>query len=589
MSPVQRKRCAAPAIGLLVVPAAVYLAALYLFPIAQTLRISFGSKSELASFVDILTSRSTWIVFRQTFEMATVVTACSLVVGYPIAYLLVHLSPVAQRVIIVLVLLPYWISTLVRSYAWIAILGRKGVVNTLLIDSGLTTQPIELLYNRLGATIGMVNVVAPMMILVLYAAFVRIDLRFNRIGSVLGGRPLFVFGKVWLPLSAPGLWSGCILVFLVSLGVFTTPAILGGSTEMSVAMAIEQQVSTLLDLPAAAALSTLLLVVTVLMLVTTQRIWIPALLGQARERTRAPVAWSIGTLFDRLERITRRPRAAAAPAKGYWSEQRSLPRKLLWFAVALGMVYLLIPVIVVIGLSFSSANYLQFPPRGLSLRWFNTFFHSSEWVGAAGRSFVVAATTTAIVVVLGTAVAYGMERGRVRYQRAYYLLLLSPLVMPPTILAFGLYSLYATLGWIGSLSALALAHVVIVLPLVFITLSQGLKTIDPRIEFAASSLGARPMYVFRRITWPLLRPAVISGALLSFLTSFDELIIALFLTSPRNTTLPKRMWDSVRFEIDPTNAAAATLLIVLSVLVVSASLLVRPRRRRGRIPSENAS
>jgi putative spermidine/putrescine transport system permease protein len=251
--------------------------------------------------------------------------------------------------------------------------------------------------------------------------------------------------------------------------------------------------------------------------------------------------------------------------------------------VSLGMLYLLIPVIVVVALSFSSANYLQFPPRGVSLRWFNTFFHSPEWVGAAWRSFVVAATTTAIVVILGTAVAYGMERGGMRYRQALYLLLLSPLVVPPTILAFGLYSLYAKLGWIGSLNALALAHVVIVLPFVFITLSQGLKMIDPVIEFAARSLGGRPTFTFRRITWPLLRPAVMSGGLLAFLTSFDELIIALFLTSPRSTTLPKRMWDSVRFEIDPTNAAAATLLIGLSVLVVSASLLVRPRRRRGTV------
>jgi putative spermidine/putrescine transport system permease protein len=565
--------------GLLILPAAAYLAALYLFPILSTLRLSFGSPAALASFADVFTSRSTWIVFRQTFEMAIVVTACSLLVGYPIAYLLVRLSPAAQRVIVLLVLLPYWISTLVRSYAWIAILGRRGVVNSLLLDTGLATQPVELLYNRLGATIGMVNVVAPMMILVLYAAFARIDLELTRIGSVLGGRPLFVFGRIWLPLSAPGIWSGCILVFLVSLGVFTTPAILGGSTEMSVAMAIEQQVGTLLDLPAAAALSTLLLAVTLLMLVTTQRIWVPALLGDAVQRRR-PAA-STGTLFDRLERFRgRKPVVARAVSSGYWSERRSGRRRLLWVVCAASIAYLLIPVIVVIGLSFSSANFLQFPPRGFSLRWFQTFFQSPEWVGAAGRSFIVALMTTAIATIVGTAVAYGMERGRVRYRRFHYLLLLSPLVIPPMILAFGLYSLYAKLGWIGSLSALALAHVVIVLPFVFITVSQGLKSIDPAVEFAGSSLGGKPAYVFRRITLPLLRPAVISGGLLAFLTSFDELIIALFLTSPRSATLPKRMWDSVRFEIDPTNAAAATLLIGLSVLVVSLSLFSYRRALR---------
>jgi len=139
-------------------------------------------------------------------------------------------------------------------------------------------------------------------------------------------------------------------------------------------------------------------------------------------------AW-IDAYADRVEQMMRRPHAATKLASGYWSESRSGPRKFLWLAALIGILYLLIPVIVVIGLSFSSANYLQFPPRGLSMRWFNAFFQSPEWVGAAGRSVVVAVVTTAIVVILGTAVAYGMERGRVRYQRAHYLLLLSPLPM----------------------------------------------------------------------------------------------------------------------------------------------------------------
>jgi len=113
-----------------------------------------------------------------------------------------------------------------------------------------------------------------------------------------------------------------------------------------------------------------------------------------------------------------------------------------------------------------------------------------------------------------------------------------------------------------------------------VIITQGIRSVDPTIEFAASSLGGKPAYVFRRITLPLLRAATVSGALLAFLTSFDELIVALFLATPRNATLPKRMWDSVRFEIDPTNAAAATLLIGLSVVIVSATLLSETRRRR---------
>jgi ABC-type spermidine/putrescine transport system permease subunit II len=192
---------------------------------------------------------------------------------------------------------------------------------------------------------------------------------------------------------------------------------------------------------------------------------------------------------------------------------------------------------------------------------------------------VVALIATVIATALGLAAAYGIERSHIPSKHWLYVLFLSPLVIPPTILAFGLYYIYAKLGWIGSLTALAAAHVVIVLPFVLVTLCQGIRSIDPAIEFAASSLGGKPVYVFWRITLPLLRKATISGASLAFLTSFDELIIALFLTSPRNITLPKRMWDSVRFEIDPINAAAAALLILLSVLVVSISLLVGAGRR----------
>ena len=570
-------------VGLLILPAVAYLTALYAFPVVETLWMSFGSRAAFASFVDVLTLKSTWIVFWQTFEMAAIVTAASLVIGYPLAYLLAHVPGRMQRIFLLLVLLPYWISTLVRSYAWIAVLGRKGAVNWLLVTSGVANEPLELIYNRMGALTGMVNVVAPVMILVLYAAFARIDPDLNRIGAILGGRPLFVFGRIWFPLSLPGVTSACILVFLISLGVFTTPAILGGATEMSVAMAIEQQVGTLLDLPAAAALSALLLIIALAILIATRLFWVPALLGQPVGSTGGVARW-LATLVDAIQRIAdplRGKHAASAHLRRqpYWRVERSRPRVLLWCISATVLAYLLIPVIVVIGLSFSGADFLQFPPRSVSLRWFRHFFTSSEWIGAAGRSFVVAAMATAVATLLGTAVAYGTERGRIRHKQLVYVLFLSPLVVPPMILAFGLYTIYAGLGWIGSLAALAAAHVVIVLPFIFVTLSQGIRSIDPAVEFAAGSLGGKPAYVFRRVTFPLLRASVISGALLAFLTSFDELIIALFLTSPRSATLPKRMWDSVRFEIDPTNAAAATLLIALSVVLVSLSLLIAGGRR----------
>ena len=576
-------------VSLLIVPAIAYLALFYLFPIVETLRLSFSSFPALANLIDILGTKTTWIIFWQTIDMALVVTAITLVIGYATACLLILLSRRMQYILILLILLPYWISTLVRSYAWIAVLGRKGVINWLAISLGLTSEPLDLLYNRLGAIIGMVNVVAPIMILILYAAFERIDRRLLQFASILGGRPFFVFGRVWLPLTIPGVVSGCILVFLISLGVFTTPAILGGATETSIAMAIEQQVHTLLDLPAAAALATLLLVVTVVILAATQRFWVPALMGQAAGSGRHdPLRW-ISALFDGMERIrvsywkSRQPEALAE-SHGYWRVDRSRPPVIVWILGGASILYLLIPVVVVIGLSFSSADFLQFPPRSLSLRWFRAFFASPEWVGAARRSFVVAAITTAITMILALAAAYGIERGRLRHKNWVYMLFLSPLIVPPMIVAFGLYYIYAKLGWIGSLSGLAAAHVIIVLPYAVVTLTQGMRSIDPSLEFTANALGGRPLYVLWRIILPLLSPAMLSGALLVFLTSFDELIIALFLTSARSVTLPKQMWDSVRFEIDPINAAAATLLIALSVVIVSIVFMAEGWRHQASRP-----
>lgn len=570
--------------GMLVVPGAIYLLAFYVVPILATLRLSLGSEAAMSSFVGITLATSTWVVFKQTFEMAVIVTAISLLLAYPIAFLMVSTTPRRRQILLLLVLLPYWISTLVRSYAWISILSQKGVINWVALSLGFVHEPLDILYNRFGAVVGMVNVVLPVMTFVLFSAFSRIDRRLLDIGGILGGRPLFVFGRVWLPLSASGVASGCILVFLISLGVFTTPAILGGAGETSVAIAIEQQVNTLLDLPAAAALSTMLLVITFGILALTRKLWVPALLGTSstlRHRARRNMT---AILFDQIALGTARMRSmtgSARPGQAPQWQSRSPWRIIIWSVCALIFAYLLAPVFVVISLSFSSASYLQFPPDSFSWRWFEVFFKTEAWTSATQRSMIVALIATAGAVVLGLATAYGIEQRTGKQKDWLFVVFLSPLVMPPTILAFGLYYLYAQLRWLGSLPALAAAHIVLILPFMLVALSQGIRSIDPLLAKVSGSLGARPAYTFRRVTLPLLRTAIISGSLLAFLTSFDELVVALFLTGPTSATLPKQMWDSVRFEVDPTNAAAATLLIVMSILFLGVSVLIDAGRQYG--------
>ncbi len=563
---------------LLIVPAAGFLLALYALPVGVSLFLSVGSREALRDFAEIAADKTTRIIFWQTFDMAFQTTLAALAISYPVAYLMVRVDRGKQAILLVAVLLPYWISTLVRSYAWIVLLGREGPLRAALRLLSIETP--DLLYNRPAAMIGMINVVVPLMVIILFNAFSRIDQRLVRVGLSMGGSPGYVFGRVWLPLSIPGVIAGAILVFLVSLGVFTTPAMLGGATETSVAMAIEAEVNKVLDMSAAASLSFLLLLTAISILVATRNAWVPTLIGVSG-RGLGAASFDAAFLFDwwpRLRLKFRRKRHGPAPS----TTGPDGPASGRWLKIATGMclVYILLPIFVVVALSFSGADFLQFPPRSLSLRWFSNFFSSVEWTGAMRRSFVVAAITTLVSLVLGLATAYAIEIGRIRSKQTIYIVILSPLVVPPAILALGLYYIYSKLGWIGSLPALALAHVVLVFPFVFITMSQGFRSIPLNIIGAAASLGAGHFLTFRRVMLPMLTSSIISGGLLAFLTSFDELILAMFLTSSRGATLPKRMWDSVRFEIDPTNAAAATILIAISVLMLLFSRLSQIRRRR---------
>lgn len=564
---------------LLMAPAAFFLLAFYALPIGISLFLSVGSRDALADFVEIATDLTTRIVFWQTFDMAFQVTLAALVISYPIAYLLVRLDRGRQAMLLVAILLPYWISTLVRSYAWIVLLGRDGPLRHAL--RLLSIQTPDLLYNRPAAMIGMINVVVPLMVIILYNAFGRIDQALVRVALSMGGSPGYVFGRVWLPLSMPGVAAGTVIVFLVSLGVFTTPAMLGGATETSVAMAIEAEINKVLDVSAAASLSFLLLVAALAILIVARNAWVPALIGVPGKGLGAATL-NAAFLFDWWPRLRARLRAPT-PGKASRPCTPATVTGGTWLKIAagLGVIYILLPIFVVVALSFSGADFLQFPPRSLSLRWFSTFFSSADWTGATQRSFVVAIITTTLSLVLALSTAYATEIGRVRGKQSIYIVILSPLVVPPTILALGLYYIYSKLGWIGSLPALAAAHIVLVFPFVFITLSQGFRSIPPSIINAAQSLGAGRFMTFRSVMLPMLSGSLVSGGLLAFLTSFDELILAMFLTNSRSATLPKRMWDSVRFEIDPTNAAAAAILIGISVLILFLSRLCQIHARRG--------
>ena len=247
------------------------------------------------------------------------------------------------------------------------------------------------------------------------------------------------------------------------------------------------------------------------------------------------------------------------------------PRHRLWlYALAVLIVlFLVLPVLVVIPMSFSGSRFLDFPPQQWSLRWYERLFSAAEWYGALLVSFRLAVITAVIATPLGVAAAYAIHVGEGSMFRRLNTLLLLPLMVPHMLLAIGIFYIYVRLNWLGSFAGLAVAHAMLALPFVVVTTLSGLRSFDMSQEMVARSLGCGRLYAFLVITLPQIRGSVMSGLLFAFVTSLDEVVVSLFIATGDNVTITKIMFPSLRDEIDPTIAAVSSLLIVASLAVAS--------------------
>lgn len=247
----------------------------------------------------------------------------------------------------------------------------------------------------------------------------------------------------------------------------------------------------------------------------------------------------------------------------------SLPSRVtFWLFVALICLFLMLPSLVVIPVSFNASPFLEFPPSRFSTVWYGEYFTRPPWLEATIRSFLVAIATMLIASVLGTLTAFGLVRGRVPFRRLVILLLLMPIVAPSIVAAVGFYDTLARFDLIGTFPGIVLSHTVLALPFVVINVVAVLSTIDWRIEHAARSLGASPVQAFFLVTLPLIRPGIIAGAVFAFITSFDEVVVALYVTGVGTITLPVQMWSGLLFELTPIVASASAFLIGFSAIVL---------------------
>ena len=252
------------------------------------------------------------------------------------------------------------------------------------------------------------------------------------------------------------------------------------------------------------------------------------------------------------------------------------PRRILMAALgALTVFYLLAPTLVIVPMSFTEARILSFPPQGFTLDWYERMLTDRQWSTGLVNSFQVALLTAILATVLGTLTALGLTRGRFYGRTAINALVLSPLIVPVVVIAIGMFGLFVQWRIGGSLIGLVAAHTVLALPFVVVAVATSLRTMDRNLELAAANLGADPWRTFTRITFPIILPGVLTGAIFSFITSWDEVVIAIFMTSARFRTLPVEMWEQVRQAVDPTVAAVSTTLLVVTTLLLVLLLVVR--------------
>ena len=250
--------------------------------------------------------------------------------------------------------------------------------------------------------------------------------------------------------------------------------------------------------------------------------------------------------------------------------------------VALVLMFLVLPVLVIVPLSFNSGTFLVYPMQGFSLRWYEAFFSSAEWMRSLKNSMIVAPAATVLAMVFGTLASIGLTRSEFRGKALVMSLLISPMIVPVVIVGVASYLFFAPLGLGNSYLSLIVVHAVLGVPFVIITVSATLQGFNYNLARAASSLGASPITAFRRVTLPLIAPGVITGGLFAFATSFDEVVVTLFLAGPEQATLPRQMFSGIRENLSPTIAAAATLLIIFSVLLLLALEWLRGRSEKMR-------
>ncbi|MFV0678152.1 ABC transporter permease subunit [Variovorax sp. tm] len=566
----------------LLAPALIFIVALVLVPVALLLFASLNGPAGFSygAFARLVNVPVYSQVMGNSAMLSAAAASLSVLAAFPIAVAISRATGGWRQVLWIGVLLPFWTSFLVRTFAWIVILGRNGLVNNVLTSLGITSAPVELLYTNLSVIVGLVHVLLPLAILTMLPVIEAMDRRLMPAASTLGARPGTSFFVVYFPLCAAGCTAAWLTTFVSALGFFITPALLGSPKQTMVAQIIIQQVQEMMDWGLAAALALVTLVATLgVYWVYDKMVGLSSLAGEATKSAGGKLSrvrdfkqaafWNLGRATDAVLRLV--------PRRSGEHSRANVP----WVALAL-VVLMVAPVLILIPASFTTSAFIDWPPRGFSTRWYEDIFQSPVWGSAFWRSLGVGVAAALIASAIGIPAAFAFAHQRLPVRSLLLGLVLAPVILPRIIIALGLFYVLSRMNLVGSSLALAVGHAALALPYVVITVTATLKSYDRRLDAAAAVLGARTASRLSRVTLPIIMPGIVSAVIFAFATSFDDLTLSLFVSGGLFTTLPKQMWDDALLKVSPSLAAVSVLLFVGVLVVMGAASVARAAMRKRR-------
>lgn len=537
-----------PGVALVIVAFIVPLVVVVLYSFRPTVAGQISDEFTVGNYVRAFTESVYLNSLLQTFTLVGIASAVTVSLAFPAAYFVATKVSPKQRLIWLLVMvLPYLTSYLIRVLAWMTLFGSTGLINKTLIDSGLIDAPLPAFQaGVVPIVITLAYLLFPVAFLTCYISLDRVPASMFEAGADLGAGRIRRFLYVTLPLAKGGIAGAFILSFIAMLGDYLTPAMVGGSAGVMYANVITNQFGSSLEWGFGSALAVVMLVSILLLMAVMRTVsgkgQIPSTGAAEFVRRRSPFFRTYAFLV---------------------------------------LVFMYLPMGILVIFAFNDSNNVGLPFRGFTLRWFESLFGNFSLQYALATSLQVAGIAVVIGLVLGTAAALYISRNRGAWSTASLTTLAMPLVLPPVILGIGILVVMNAIGVERGLWTIVLGHTVLVLPMVTLVMIIRLESIDPNYELAAQDLGARPVAVFLRIVLPQIVPGLIAGALIAVATSLDEFILT-FLITGTDVTLPLYIFGSLRLGVSPDVTALATLMLAVSIVfVLIAAIAVLGRGRAG--------